>query len=473
MVRAKVEEIRIELARIEGLGVAGKLDGLLERLDAVIVDARATEYRPIVAEGLLLRGNLLSNLSRIEEARTTLLEALDHAEATGHDPVIAESSIVLVFVEGSARNQFEVADTYSRRAAAVIERMGGNPALQVFLWTKEGVLQNVRDRHEEAAVTLQRAVDLGREIDGPGPRLLSILNPLASALMGAGKLEEAEAVIEEAQSIVDTDVGPDHPNAGALYATLGHLRSKQHRYEEALELHRRAREVIAAALGPDHANIGAIDNGIGLTLSSLGRDEEALKVYEEAVAILERASGPKHLTVATTLQNMGYIEVRRGRGREALELMTRVLAIREAKLGSDAAPVGMAKDLIGDSHALLGDRDEARRFYREAIATFERLGQREEQAYGHVGLAKLLLAEGRPSDAIVEVERAISLHGESTSDADRGEARFMLAKALYAIGRDPAKVRELVRQAEEDFRKSGLSRARELDEVVRWAKAHP
>ncbi|HET6584211.1 MAG TPA: serine/threonine-protein kinase, partial [Nannocystaceae bacterium] len=472
-VRARVDELRLELERIHSLGVANKLDGVLERLDAVIADARATEYRPLVAEALLLRGNFFANLSRTDDARASLLEGLDEAEATGHDPVIAEISIVMIFVEGSARNQFEVADTYSRRAAAVIERMGGDPRLQVYLWTKEGVLQNVRDLHDEAAVTLQRALDLSREIEATGPQILPILNPLASALIGAGRLEEAEAVIQESQAIVDADVGPDHPNAGALFATMAHLRSKQNRNEESLALHERARDVIIAALGADHPNVGAVANGMGLALSSLGRDDEALRAYEDALAVMERTSGPNHLSVATALQNMAYIEVRTGRGREALAHMTRVLAIREAKFGSEHSGVALAKDLLGDAHALLGHPDEARRFYREAIATFQALESPEQEAYGHVGLAKLLLAEGNAEPAAAEVERALALHGKDTSDGDRGEARFVLAKALYAIGRDRSRARDLLRQAEDDLRKAGLSRARELDEVLGWAKAHP
>ncbi len=473
IVRAKVDEVRAENDRIEGLGVAGQVEGILERLDASLVEARATEYRPIVAETLQLRGNFLSNLGKADEARDTLLEGLDIAEAVGHDAMIAEISIGLIHIEGTLRNEFDVADMHARHAAAVIERLGGDKYLQVALWTKVGALQLFRNEEEKAVETLRRAVDLGHELEVEGPRLLPVLNPLASALMGVNRYDEASDVIQEAQRIVDDEVGPEHPNAGALLALLGRLRGKQDRYEEALELFRRAREVMVASLGPEHANVAAITNGIGLTLSSLGRDEEALAAYAETLAIIERTSGPEHLSVATALQNMAYLEVRRGRGREALEKMQRVLEIREAKMGKDTEGVAYAKDLIGDSYALLGKPDEARKYYREAIATFEKLDAREEQAHAYVGLAKLLLSEKRAEDAVLQAERALTMEGPDSSEAGRGAARFVLARALYATGREPARVRELVASAQAEYRKAGLSYSPELAEVKRWAEEHP
>jgi tetratricopeptide (TPR) repeat protein len=471
-VRLRVDEIRAENDRIEGLGVAGRTD-LLERLDASLAEARATEYRPLVAETLQLRGNFLGNLGRADDARASLLEGLDHAEAVGHDSMIAEISIVLIHIEGNLRNQFDVADLHARRAAAVLERLGGDKYLQVYLWTKVGTLQLNRNEEEAAVETLRRAVDLGHEIEAGGPRLLPILNPLASALMGAERYDEASEVIQEAQAIVDTDVGPEHPNAGALLALLARLRGQQDRHEEGLELFRRAREVMIAALGHDHPNVGAIMNGIGLTLSSLGRDEEALAAYAEATAIIERTSGPEHLSVATALQNMAYLEVRRGRGREALEKMLRVIEIREPKLGKESEGVAFAKDLVGDSYALLGKPDEARKYYRESIAAFEKLGKREPQAHAYVGLAKLLLAEKRAEDAVLQAERALTMEGPDSSEAGRADTRFVLAKALYATGRERARVRELVATAQAEYRKAGLSYSPELAEVKRWAEEHP
>ena len=471
-VRAQVDEIRLELDRLEGLGTAGKIDELLPGIDAVLERAHATEYRPIVAEALLLRGNFFANLGRAEEARTTLLEAIDLAERAGHDWVVARCSILLVFVEGSSLNHFDVAEVYAQRAAALIERLGGDSTLQVDLWSRQGTLLSTRGEYAEAATVLQRAVDLARENGETGPQLVIVLNPLASALMGADRLDEAAAVIAESQGIVESEMGPDHPNAGVLFAMLARLRSSQDRHEEALELNRRAREVFVASLGPDHGNVGATANGMGLALSSLGREAEALAAYQEALAIVERTFGPEHVSTATALMNIAYQQLRHGQPREAIEPLRRVIAIREPKFGRDSEKVALAKDLLGDAYAALGDHAQARTIYREAIAAFEKAGDREHQAYGHIGLAKLLLAEGRHEDAIVAAENGIALMGDGTDDADRGTARFTLAKALHATGRDPARVRELVAQAERDFGEAGASRARDLAEVRRWAEAH-
>jgi tetratricopeptide (TPR) repeat protein len=466
-VRAAVEEVRIELDRIEGLGVAGAIDGMEASVSAALERARTTGYRPIIAEALLLRGRLLANLSRPEEARVALLEGLDHAEATGHDPIIVELVAVLIRVEGGTLANFDAGELYVRRGHAVLERLGGDKQLEFRLVDEEGGMRNSQGRDDEAVTLMRRADALAVELGSDGPRRLQVLNGLASALMGAGRYDEASEVILESQTIVEGELGPEHPNAGALYAMLGRLRHEQLRDAEALELLARARRIFVAALGANHNNVAAVVNGIGLVLSSQGKQDEAHAAYTEALAILDR--GPQHLGVATTLQNLAHLEIARGEGAVALERMQRVIDIRAPRLGAGHESVGLAKDLLGDAYALVGDADAARRTYRESIAVFEALDDRPHQAYGHAGLARLLVAERRWVEAIAACERAIALQDDKTDPVYRGRVRVTLAHALHGAHRDAARVGATIEEARVALRSAGITSAAELAALERWA----
>ncbi len=468
-VRAEVEAIRLAMERAEGQGIAGEFDGLSAQIGELLERARATGYRPVVAEVLRLQGKLYGNLSRIDDARTVLNEALDVAEAVGHDPEIVEISTELLEIEASGRNDFEIAALHSRRAQAVLERMGGDPSLQVHLWKAQAGLHAVRDDDDEAIALLRRAVAKAAEIGWGGPRRLPMLNNLASALLGAERLDEVGAVLDEAQAIVDAELGPDHPNAAVLLTMQGRLRNEQGRVEESLALQQRARAVFVSSLGPEHRNVAALDNGIALALSGLGRDDEAERAYVESLAIMEKVNGSDHLSVAIALQNLVLLELRRGEGERARDHMLRVLAIRAPKLGPGHENIGFAKDLLGDAHLLVGEHAQAAAAYRDAIEIFGALGKPLQQAYGQMGLARVLLAEGKPAAALAQAEVALGLQsGDSTSAADKGRLRAVMVQALAATGGDAGEIDRLAGEAVGYLREAGVTSRRELAALEAW-----
>jgi tetratricopeptide (TPR) repeat protein len=177
----------------------------------------------------------------------------------------------------------------------------------------------------------------------------------------------------------------------------------------------------------------------------------------------------ENLGVATTLQNLAHLEIARGEGAIALERMQRVLEIRTPRLGATHQSIGLAKDLLGDAYALVGDAEAARRSYREAIAVFEALDDRPHQAYGHAGLAALLVGERRWVEAIAACERAIALQDGTTEAIERGRVRVTLARALHGAGRDAARVEAAIEEARGALRSAGVTGASDLAALERWA----
>jgi tetratricopeptide (TPR) repeat protein len=203
-------------------------------------------------------------------------------------------------------------------------------------------------------------------------------------------------------------------------------------------------------------------NAMGLSYANLGRDDEARAAYAEAVTVLEAVHGQDHLSLAVGLVNLGTSETRLGLTHEAITELTRAIRIREAKLGRDTVPVAEAKHLLADAMAAGGDHVGAQAQYKDAIATFDRAGKPKGAGYSHVGLGESLLAIGKSSEAIRDLERGLELGGDDDlATAELGDAHLALAKAVTASGGDPARAREFATMAIAEYDRVGASRARE------------
>ncbi len=471
--RETVEALRGELAEVESFARAGKLDGLEARIADLLARARATEYSPVVAEVLLFKGTFEGNVGEAPTAVASLGDALELAERSGHDPVIVEACIVLMLNEGRRLNRFDVAETYARRAAAVLDRMGDDRRLRMLLFSDLGQVENVRGRTTEALAALGRSLELAHELGrDDDPVLVGSLSAMAVALMESDRDQEADEMLARALRIVETQVGMAHPSAGVVLATRARLRNQQRRYEESVAMFRQAREIFVAALGEAHTNVAAVTNGEGLTLVELGRDSEAAIAFERAIEVSTRANGPNHLGVAASLFNLGGTLTRLGRGKEAVAHLERALAIKAATLGPDHEEVGWTRDLLGDAWLAAGDPARAQDSYRAAIAAFETLGGASDArtAYGHMGLGRVARLQGELERARTELERALSLQTPKASAEERGDLRFELAQAL--LDRDPARATALAREALALWQQAGEIRRARMPELEAWLAAH-
>ena len=470
--RGQVEAIQGDLEVLKAQAIAGKLEHLSERTTELVARARATGHPPVVAEALLLRGTYLSNLGDGDESITTLTEGLDVAEIAGHDPIIAEISVVLVLAEGRTGSRFDVAEVYARRAAAVLDRMGDEPRLRLLLASHVGMVANLQHHWAESLVALEQAARIARELGRDDePIMLPILNATSVALLETGRLDEADATILRALAIIEAQVGLAHPNAGVILAAQARLRHQQDRHEDAVVLWGRASEVFLGSIGADHPNLGAVSNGKGLALAALGRDVEAAAAFANAVAVIERTSGPDHLSLAGGLSNLGAAQTRLGVADHGVAHIRRALSIKLAKLGVNHDELAWNYDLLGDALAANGDTVQAREAYNNAIAVYERRGREGDQdsAYPWLGLGRIARQAGDRTTALLHLERALAVQDPEASADQRGDLRFELALTLEHT--DPARARSLADEARVAYVAAGVTRAKRLADVERWLAA--
>ena len=138
-------------------------------------------------------------------------------------------------------------------------------------------------------------------------------------------------------------------------------------------------------------------------------------------------------------------------------------------MGADHPSTALSVVSVGEQLRKLGKHEEAMRQFDQALETWKaKVGEDHPwNAYAHLGVGQIALAEQRPADAITAFERAVAVQeGAAVQGQDLGEARFLLAKSLHLAERDHERALELAKKAKGDYRnqEDGAKYVAEIDE---------
>lgn len=239
---------------------------------------------------------------------------------------------------------------------------------------------------------------LESELGPSHPDVANVIHTLGNTYQQQDRYAEAESHYLRALRIAESAArAPDVDSLQIeVLDSLAGIHRIQGRYADAERLYRRALALAEQVLGREHLQVSAILNNLAVVFKYAGRFGEAVKLYRRALSITTKALGSRHPEVATIYHNLGGIEHARGRFRRGEPFARRSVAIRERALGSRHPQVGA--DLAALAALLDGQRKykEAERLYRRALAIFERAYGRNhyEVAVTLNNLAALYQAQG-------------------------------------------------------------------------------
>ncbi len=297
---------------------------------------------------------------------------------------------------------------------------------------------------------------MNRKNRKPDPVTLAVeLHDQAVSYCGQGKLAQARRLCLRSIQLLETALGPDHPDVANVVHTLGtayereesyvdaerlYLRALgivdqcarasdvdsfhvqvldslaglyrvQGRYPEAEPLFRRALAIAAESLGPHDPRLSQVLNNLAVLYKYMARFEDASGLYRRALAITTKALGPKHPDVASIYHNLGGLEHERGRFAEGEPFARRSVRIREKALGPNHPDVGA--DLAALAGLLDGQKKygEAEPLYRRALAISERAYGRNhiDVAVALNNLAALYQAQGITGKSEPLYRRALAI----------------------------------------------------------------
>jgi eukaryotic-like serine/threonine-protein kinase len=330
----------------------------------------------------------------------------------------------------------------------------------------------------QALITLSHAIATAETQWGKDDhRLIAILRDRALAEARLGQAKPAVADAERALAIGIAVWGSEYPDLAATRRVLGLLYIEQlgdvargeHEINLALELYR-------TQLGADSIDVANCEQALSQAGQYRGDYAAALAHAERADQIYAHQLGAEHPRRGETLMGVGVLRFMRKDFAGSLAAYEAAYPILRAALGPAHTTVGILLSNTGETLLALGRAEAAQTDFAQALDILQKsLGpDHADLALPLKGLGLAQLGRGRPSDAVAPLERALALSTRSATAGDPqelAEIRWGLARALRAVGREPARARALAEAALAGYRTLGSESAGRVEEIMRWLSA--
>jgi eukaryotic-like serine/threonine-protein kinase len=431
---AEVAAIRDQLGRGRALVHAGKYVEAIAAFEPLVARAEAVDHPPTLARALRQLGEAYQRDGQFALARATLERAYFLAREHHADDDAAEALGTLVYIVSYQDRVPEAARQWVPLAERELEREGIAPEARVSLLSHLGGYYEDIGDHTRAIATWERALEIAElELDADPLQVTPLLTNLDNAWSDRGDTERS------------------------LEYGLRSLATKEE------------------SLGPDHPSIGYSLNNLGATYAMLGRFDESLAAHERALAIRIAAHGEDHIDVGVSLANIGETYTLRGDVDAAEPYLERALALRRRVLPAGHADIGLSLAVLAGLRARQGKHELARAGFVEALAVMEpALGPEHPfLAPALTGLGRALVELKRPAEAVPQLERALALRKDAKWDpVEIANTSEVLARALWAEGRDRQRARTVIEAAIAGLDGTGERGAPLRAELETWLAEH-
>jgi len=278
----------------------------------------------------------------------------------------------------------------------------------------------IRADYRREGIILERAQALADSALGPDdPATAEVVLCAARWRYAVGDFAGASDRAQRAVAIRERALGPRHLEVADALQVLGASLYRQNRIADTRAAYERSLAIREERLPEGHPGLGVGYNGLALVEGALGNYAEARRLYERGAAIIERNAGPDSPQLAGSLMNIGLMIKNSGDPAAALPYYQRAIAIHEATLGPDSPEVARVLVSLAEAQRSLGD-------FAAARATMERTLRIREETLGpdhpdvaiilhNLGL--LLRQTGDPQGARPLLERAVRIF-EKTQGSD-------------------------------------------------------
>ena len=219
----------------------------------------------------------------------------------------------------------------------------------------------------------------------------------------ASEQGRAIAAARKALAAATSTRGPTDPQTLQAMSTLVSAYLDAEDFEAAAPLAHDVLAGLARTTPRDDTAIALVTSDLAQIAEGRGRLTYAESQYQRSLDLAERASVKNYAAIAQALNNFGAFLNNVGRSREAEPLLRKALHLRERYLGPTAPLTAQSLCLLGVSALMQEDLLLAESLLRQSLAIRQQMdppSRRSDIAESQEMLAKLLIATGRPDEAL-------------------------------------------------------------------------
>lgn len=308
-----------------------------------------------------------------------------------------------------------------------------------------GRTYQVENRLQEAFDAFERARDLSAQSWGRDCEEYAIcVASLAGVLYLQGKREEALPSFDQAVAILTNLFGAEDERVLMALGNQATVLSRCGSYLAARKLAQHVLDVRLRLRGTDSLETADALSALATIDSHDGRVEEAIASYERALATREPALGRDHPKTVDVLHNLASCYMQRGIVARARPLFQRCLEATRIRYGEEHRRYAEEAVCLAECHRQMKEFDEALKWYRRALAVFERSKDAFHLSFCLHNLGALYLVWCKPEEAIATLERALKLREESLgSDHDETGKTMMQLGIAQGLAGDVEKAIDL------------------------------
>jgi CHAT domain-containing protein/tetratricopeptide (TPR) repeat protein len=289
------------------------------------------------------------------------------------------------------------------------QRLGAKDPLVAASLQSIGTVLADQGKAKEAMQVLEEAAEILRAAkEDPHAGLSMVYTSMAFIHWNAGRLRQAQELLEKAlQNRID-QLGKNHPETAKANDNLGDLFRDQGEYERALACYQAARAVFE-----HNDQTKTLDAAINLSCmaqlyTELEDEQKVLQLEREALDVYRRVLSEKHPRVLTALVQVAGAYARCGEYGRALDCALESLRIRRELNGARHVSVVVGLSHVGYAYSRLRDYDRARGYYGQALKLALELPDCPPYEIGaqHNNLGHVYSQTGNIGQAIAEYQEA-------------------------------------------------------------------
>jgi CHAT domain-containing protein len=350
-------------------------------------------------------------------------------------PLLAEARVL------DDRNESEESMRLVRRAIALLERSSPCDSLLLAQALGDlGVMDSSVPNLAEADSAIAVAYGIrDRHLPADDPDRAAGLVELSITIWARGEPREAIRMLEDAVSMFERTLGPDHPRLGRVLYLLALRQRFVHDAAGTRRNFERSIAILERSLRPDHPTIASALFFAAPVWHGAGDPEGAGRMLERARSIRERELPPQDPDRIWSIEALGEWRFQRGDFAKGRALLEDALRMQRRFLPKGALQIGITLRVLGGLRICVGEYREGRDCLVESDSIFRAHFQEGNPdvmwSRYHVAEADLFNGDFAACARTVRDELPHAMRGVGADDALISHLYSLLGFADAGLGR--------------------------------------